>query len=84
MRAVEIARCREYANADELKKLLLHDLDAFNLTFIEKLATYSVRRSMSFSDRAEIKAIAAQSKAQDYRLRDIVEALVCSDLFQKR
>ncbi|MGB8170070.1 MAG: DUF1592 domain-containing protein [Chthoniobacteraceae bacterium] len=75
---------REYANADEFKKLLLADLDAFNRTFIEKLATYGLRRSVSFSDRDELKAIAAASKAKDYRLRDIVEAFVCSELFQKR
>ncbi len=75
---------REYANADEFKKLLLSDLDAFNATFIEKLATYGLRRSTSFSDRDDLKAIAAASKAKDYRLRDIVEAFVCSELFQRR
>ena len=75
---------REYANAEEFKKLLLSDLDAFNATFIEKLATYGLRRSTSFSDRDDLKAIAAASKAKDYRLRDIVEAFVLSYLFQKR
>jgi hypothetical protein len=75
---------REYANAEEFKKLLLHDLDAFNLTFIDKLATYGIRRSMSFSDRADLKTIAAASKAKDYCLRDVIEAFVCSDLFQRR
>ncbi len=75
---------REYKDAEEFKKLLLHDLDAFNVTFIEKLATYGLRRSMSFSDRDELKTIAAASKAKDYRLRDLVEAFVCSELFLKR
>ncbi|MFN0076970.1 MAG: DUF1592 domain-containing protein [Prosthecobacter sp.] len=75
---------REYKDADEFKKLLAHDIDAFNHTFIEKLATYGLRRSMSFSDRDELKKIAAVSKAKDYRLRDLVEALVCSELFLKR
>ncbi len=75
---------RAYQNADEFKKLLLNDLDAFNLTFIEKLATYGLRRTTSFSDRDDIKAIAAATKAKDYRLKDILEVFVCSDLFQKR
>jgi len=75
---------REYKDAEEFKKLLLHDLDAFNVTFIEKLATYGLRRSMSFSDREELKTIAAASKAKDYRLRDLVEAFVCSEVFLKR
>jgi len=75
---------REYKNADEFKRLLLDDLDAFNLTFVEKIATYGIRRTISFSDRDDLKAIAAASKSKNYRLKDIVEAFVCSSLFQKR
>ena len=59
-------------------------LDAFNAAFVEKLATYGLRRSMSFEDREDLAAIAKDSKAQDYRLRAVVEAFVLSDLFQKR
>ena len=75
---------RSYQTADDFKKLLLGDLDAFNHTFIEKLATYGLRRSMSFGDRDDLKVIAAVGKAKDYRVKDIVTALVTSDLFQKR
>ncbi len=75
---------RAYQTAEDFKKLLLADIDAFHQTFIEKLATYALRRTMSFDDRAELKAIAAVSKAKDYRVTDIVTALVTSDLFQKR
>ncbi|HVE01908.1 MAG TPA: DUF1592 domain-containing protein [Sphingomicrobium sp.] len=75
---------RGYQNPDDFKKLLLGDLDAFNLTFIEKLATYGLRRTTSFGDRDDLKAIAAAAKSKDYRLKDIIEAFVCSDLFQKR
>jgi hypothetical protein len=39
---------------------------------------------MTFSDREELRKIAAVSKTKDYRLRDLVEAVVCSDLFQQR
>ena len=75
---------RQYQNAAEFKQLLLRDIDSFNHAFIEKLATYGLRRTMSLSDREELKKIAAVGKARDYRLRDIVEAFVCSDLFQRR
>ncbi len=75
---------RTYATPEQFKQLLLADIDAFNATFIEKLATYGLRRAMSFTDRDDLKAIAADSKANDYRLRDLVRAFVCSDLFQKR
>ncbi len=73
---------REYRNADEFKQLLLKDLDTFNHAVLEKLAIYGLRRTMTFTDRDELKKIAAVSKAKDYRLKDLVEALVCSDLFQ--
>jgi hypothetical protein len=75
---------RTYETAEDFKKLLLADLDTFNHTFIEKLATYGLRRSMTFADRDALKAIAAAGKAKDYRVRDIVDAFVCSELFQKR
>ena len=75
---------REYKTPEEFKTLLLENLDTFNATFIEKLATYGLRRSMSFDDRKGLAVIAKESKAKDYRLRDIVEAFVCSELFQRR
>lgn len=75
---------RAYETPGDFKQLLLADIDTFNAAFVEKLATYGLRRSMSFDDREALKAIAAAGKAKDYRLRDIVEAFVTSDLFQKR
>jgi hypothetical protein len=39
---------------------------------------------MTFDDRADLANLAQQSKAADYRLPVIIEALVLSDLFQKR
>ncbi|NBV23122.1 MAG: DUF1592 domain-containing protein [Proteobacteria bacterium] len=75
---------RTYNTPEEFKQLLLADLDTFNVAFIEKLATYGLRRSLSFGDREGLAAIAQASKAKDYRLRDIVDAFVQSDLFACR
>ncbi len=75
---------RRFANADEFKQLLMDDIDAFNVTFIEKLATYGLRRTITFEDREQINAIAAHSQAADYQVRAIVEAFVVSPLFRKR
>ena len=36
---------RAYKTPEEFKQLLLADLDTFNLTFIEKLTTYGLRRT---------------------------------------
>jgi len=75
---------RAYKTPEEFKQLLLTDIDTFNAAFIEKLATYGLRRTVSFDDRNDLAAIAKASREKDYRLRDIVEAFVLSDLFQKR
>lgn len=75
---------RSFQNASDLKKLLLDDIDKFNIAFIEKLATFATRRIMTFDDRSAILELASQSKAGEYRVQRILESLVLSDLFQKR
>ncbi|MFT5857003.1 MAG: hypothetical protein ACI8XO_004261, partial [Verrucomicrobiales bacterium] len=80
----ELPDGRSFKDAEEFKQLLLADLDAFNETFVEKLAIYGLRRTVTFEDRDELKAIAEVSRDKDYRVKDIVEAFVLSDLFQKR
>jgi len=75
---------RAYNTPEEFKQLLLADIETFNAAFIEKLATYGLRRTLSFDDRSELASIAKASREKDYRLRDLVEAFVLSDLFQKR
>jgi hypothetical protein len=37
---------------------------------------------MTFADRAELKRITEQAKADDYSLASFVESLIMSDLFQ--
>jgi mono/diheme cytochrome c family protein len=75
---------RAFNTPEEFKQLLLADIDVFNAAFIEKLATYGLRRTLSYDDRDQLAAIVKVSREKDYRLRNIVEALVLSDLFQKR
>ena len=75
---------RAYQTPEEFRQLLVADVDSFNTAFIEKLATYGLRRSLSFDDRGDLAAIAKASREKDYRLRDLVEAFVLSELFQKR
>ena len=75
---------KTFQGPDEFKGLLVEDVDRFAEAFVEQLATYALRRVMTVDDKAAIKAIAAQSKPDEYRLRSILENLVLSDLFQKR
>lgn len=80
----ELADGRAFQNSREFRQLLMADLDAFNETFIEKLAIYGMRRTMTIDDRDELREIARTGKEKDYRLRDILEAFVLSPLFMKR
>ncbi|PQO25261.1 hypothetical protein C5Y96_25495 [Blastopirellula marina] len=75
---------REFAGPQQFRQLLLANVDDFNHTFIKKLATYSLRRTMTIDDREDLEAIAVQSRADEYRVRDLVETFVLSDLFQRR
>ena len=58
--------------------------EAIAEAFVEQLATFALRRVMTIDDADEIRAIAMGAKKDDYRLRNLMEALVLSDLFSKR
>ena len=75
---------RKFSDAAELRRLLVADTDKFAAAFVEKLATYALRRAMTIDDRRSLAALASQSRASEYRVRDIVEALVVSELFRRR
>jgi hypothetical protein len=75
---------RKFADAAELKRLLVQDVDRFAAAFTEKLATYAFRRGMTFSDRTVLKHLVEQSKGTGYQLASLVENLVASDLFRQR
>jgi hypothetical protein len=80
----ELPDGRKFNNAKEFKQLLMDDLDAFNEAFTEKLAIYGLRRTVTFEDRDELEAITKIGREKNYRVKDIVEAFVLSELFQKR
>ena len=75
---------RKFSDASELKRLLVGDTDKFASAFVEKLANYALRRAMTIDDRGALAAISTQAKTTDYKLRDVIETLVTSDLFQQR
>ncbi|HVJ45841.1 MAG TPA: DUF1592 domain-containing protein, partial [Luteolibacter sp.] len=75
---------RFFKNADEFKKLAADDIDRFAEAFAGQLATFALRRMMTFDDRTELRAIAKEGAGEDYRLRSFVETFVLSDFFRKR
>lgn len=75
---------RVYDGPEQFKHLLAQDADRFAEAFVEQLATYALRRVMTIDDAPHIKAIAAASRSEDYRLRAVLQNLVTSPLFQQR
>jgi hypothetical protein len=75
---------RKFADAEDFKQLLLDDLDKFNHAFLEKLAIYGMRRTITFDDYEGIDKIAKVGKSSNYVVKDILEAFVLSDLFKRR
>ncbi len=80
----ELPNGRKFADANEFKGLLVADIATIDAAFVQKLATYALRRAMTFDDRKYLTQIAQQSEANDYRLSTLVENFVLSDLFRKR
>jgi len=80
----ELPDGRAFADAAGLKALMVADLDRFAGAFATKLATYALRRGMTFDDRKSLADLAEAGKADGYALATLIESLVLSDLFQKR
>ena len=75
---------RKFSDAYGLKKILIEDADKFATAFTEKLATYALRRGMTFADRTALRKVTAQSKPDGYRIASLIESLVLSEIFQRR
>jgi hypothetical protein len=75
---------RSFAGPDEFKQLLLADTSRFAHVLTNTIATYALRRGMTYRDREAIRHTVEQAEQDDYRLQTIVKAFVMSELFQSR
>ena len=50
----------------------------------EKLLTFATGRAMGFSDRSEIDKLVVQSKAKGHAMRDLIHAVVQSEVFRSK
>jgi mono/diheme cytochrome c family protein len=82
--AGEMPDGRAFKDANEFKQRLLEDRDELARAFIDHLCTYGLRRALSFDDQDDLKAIHAEAKKSEYRIKDIVRAVALSDLMRKR
>ena len=75
---------RSFAGAADFKRLLAAKPEAFARAFTGKLAVYALRRSMTLEDEAAINLIVRQTRNRGYRLCDLIDAFIDSELFRKR
>ena len=67
----------------QLKKHLLeHERERFSRAVVRKLLTYGLGRSLEFSDEEAVEKLNQQFMAADYRLAELIVAIVQSEPFQ--
>jgi mono/diheme cytochrome c family protein len=75
---------RPFKDSSDFKRLLLADREKVARAFIEHLCTYALRRVLTFDDQTDLKAIEAEAKRSDYRIKDMIRAVALSNLINKR
>ena len=75
---------RAFEGPQGLKKILMEDKETFSRAFIENILSYAMARELTFSDRTNINQLYEQSAKNDFRLRDILLAIVSAESFTKR
>jgi len=75
---------RQFKDSVQFKTLLLEDRDKVARAFIEHLCTYALRRVLTVDDQDDLKAIEAEAKKNQYRIKDTIRAVALSDLIRKR
>ena len=68
----------------DLKRWLRNNPEPFARCISEKLLTYATGRPMNYRERTIIKDIVASQAANDYRFRDLLLALIQSDIFRTK
>ena len=75
---------RVFNGPQGLKKILMEDEAKFSRVFIENILSYAMARQLTFLDRENLDQLYKQSADTDFRLRDILLAIVSSEYFTKR
>ncbi|MEM7697012.1 MAG: DUF1592 domain-containing protein, partial [Verrucomicrobiota bacterium] len=79
----ETAEGQAFSDIHDYKAILLGEIDQVSYGLTDKLLTYATGRAMGFSDRPEIYEIVEQIGHQDYQLRELIHAVVQSDIFHQ-
>ena len=72
---------RAFHDTSAFVNLLAYDDEKLARAFVAHLARYATGTEISYADRAEIRRIVAQTKANGYGLRSLLHAIAQSPLF---
>ena len=75
---------KEFDGIQEFKRHLMDDKDIILGNFISNLMEFSTGAQIQFADREEVRKIIELSKKNDYPVRDILHAVVQSEIFKKK
>ncbi len=79
-----LSRGDQFSSLEELRTLLLKREEFFVRTVASRLLSHALGRRMEALDRPAVDKIVTNLKKNEYRLADLVTAVVTSDLFHKR
>ena len=72
-----------FRTVSEFRNLLLDRQDQFNRCLTEKLLTYALGRELEIGDRPSVERISKKFADNDKGLRDLIQAVVASESFQR-
>lgn len=75
---------KTFQHLADLKNILVADQERVVRCVIEKLLTFATGRSMGFSDRGEMDRLVILSRAKGHTMRDLIHAIVQSEIFQSK
>lgn len=72
---------KPFAGISDYKRHLLTNKEQVARSFVSQLAVYATGAEIQFADRSEIDAILDRTRAENFRVRDIIHEIVSSRLF---
>jgi hypothetical protein len=75
---------RSFKNVKDLKRYLLEDERQLARNLTRQLSIYATGAPITFSDRAKIESILDKTALNEYQVRDIIHAVVQSELFLQK
>jgi hypothetical protein len=72
---------QQFQNVRELKECLVRDPRQLAQNLVERLVVHATGTSIGFSDRTVIQQILARHETEGFRVRDLIHAIVQSELF---